>query len=202
MKVAFPTNNEETIAKHIGLCKKIVIYQNGEKIEVVENPILKIAKEENLLIAKAGERHLGTGRILSQSLSKKEIDLFVAAQFYSQGLKQNLEYLGIMPYEIQEKEIEKVLQMLGEKNILVSSKKNDERGKEMNARRGLGVMQGRGAQRGRGMGLGRNERRGQRLNVDLQREETADQRRGLGAKQGRGMQRGRGMGCCRGFGSL
>lgn len=152
MKVAFPTNNEETIAKHIGLCKKIVIYQNGEKVEVVENPILKMAKEENLLSAKAGERHLGTGRIVSQFLSQKDIDIFVGVQFYSQGLKQNLEYLGIMPYETQEKEIQKALHILSEKNIFENSKKNDEKGEEMNARRGLGAMQGRGAQRGRGMG--------------------------------------------------
>jgi len=29
--VAFPTNNEETIAKHIDLCKKIVIYANNDE---------------------------------------------------------------------------------------------------------------------------------------------------------------------------
>jgi len=109
-------------------------------------------------------------------------------------IEGNLEYLGMMPYETQEKEIEKALYIL--------SKKNDKRGEEMNARRGLGAKQGRGAQGGNGMGLGRNERRVQGLNVNLQREETADQRRGLGAKQGKRMQRGRGRGCCRGFGSL
>ena len=106
MRAAFPTNNEETIAKHIGLCKKIVIYENEKKVEVIENPILKMVKEENLPMAKAGERHFGTGRILSKFLSEKSVDMFVVAQFYSQGLKQNLEYLGIVPYETQEKDIE------------------------------------------------------------------------------------------------
>ncbi|MDQ1324999.1 MAG: hypothetical protein QG564_123 [Campylobacterota bacterium] len=155
MRVAFPTNNEETIAKHIGLCKKIVIYENGEKVEVIENPILKMVKEENLPIAKAGERHFGTGRILSQFLSEKDVDMLASVEFYSPGLKQNLERLGIAPYETQERDIKKVLHMLSEKGMFASNNKNDERGEEMYAKKGLSAMQGRGMGRGRGMGLGK-----------------------------------------------
>lgn len=196
MRVAFPTNNEETIAKHIGLCKKIVIYADGEKIEAIENPILKTVKEENLPMAKAGERHFGTGRILSKFLSEKSVDMFVAAQFYSQGLKQNLEYLGIMPYETQEKDIEAVLNILSEKSVFAS---NDQRGDEMYAKRGLGAMQGRGMRRGRGMGL---DRRNENINSNYLRDEETYVKKESGIMQERYARRGRGTGLGRGMGSL
>ncbi|DAB41038.1 MAG TPA: iron-molybdenum cofactor-binding protein [Sulfurovum sp. UBA12169] len=202
MRVAFPTNNEETIAKHIGLCKKIVIYVDGEKIEVIENPILKMVKEENLPIAKEGERHFGTGRMLSKFLSEKGVDMFAAIEFYSRGLKQNLEQLAITPYETQEKDIETVLHMLGEKGMFANNNKNNEKGEEMYAKKGLGAMQGRGVGRGRGMGLGRNERRGEDINTDYPRDKETCIKRGLGAMQGRGTRRGHGMGRGRGAGSL
>ncbi|MCD6654296.1 MAG: NifB/NifX family molybdenum-iron cluster-binding protein [Sulfurovum sp.] len=195
MRAAFPTNNEETIAKHIGLCKKIVIYENEKKVEVIENPILKMVKEENLPMAKAGERHFGTGRILSKFLSEKGVDMFVAAQFYSQGLKQNLEYLGIVPYETQEKDIEAALSILGEKSMFTN---NDERGKEMYTKRGLGAMKGRG----RGIGLGRNEKRSEDINTNYPRDEETYIKRGSDLMQGRCVRRGRGMGFGRSNGSL
>jgi len=199
MRVAFPTNNEETIAKHIGLCKKIVIYANREKVEVIENPILKMVKEENLPIAKEGERHFGTGRILSQFLSEKNIDIFAAVEFFSQGLKQNLEQLAITPYETQEKDIETVLNILSEKSIFAN---NDKRGEELYTKRGLGAMQGRGMRRGYSMGLSRNEKRGEDINTNYLRDEETYVKRGSGLMQGRCVRRGRGMELRRGVGSL
>lgn len=199
MRVAFPTNNEQTIAKHIGLCKKIVIYENEKKVEVIENPILKMVKEENLPIAKAGERHFGTGRILSQFLSEKNIDIFAAVEFYSQGLKQNLEQLAVTPYETQEKDIETVLNILNKKDMFTN---NDERGEEMYTKRGLSALQGRGMRRGRGMGLGRNEKRSEDINTNYLRDEETYVKRGSGLMQGRCAKRGRGMGFGRGIGSL
>lgn len=59
-------------------------------------------------------------------------------------IEENLKHSGMMPYKTQEKEIEKTLHIF--------SKKNDERGEKMNARRGFCAMQRRGGQRGRGMG--------------------------------------------------
>jgi predicted Fe-Mo cluster-binding NifX family protein len=199
MRVAFPTNNEQTIAKHIGLCKKIVIYENEKKVEVIENPILKMVKEENLPIAKAGERHFGTGRILSQFLSEKNIDIFAAVEFYSQGLKQNLEQLAVTPYETQKKDIETVLNILNKKDMFTN---NDERGEEMYTKRGLSALQGRGMRRGRGMGLGRNEKRSEDISTNYLRDEETYVKRGSGLMQGRCAKRGRGMGFGRGIGSL
>lgn len=199
MRVAFPTNNEQTIAKHIGLCKKIVIYENEKKVEVIENPILKMVKEENLPIAKAGERHFGTCRILSQFLSEKNIDIFAAVEFYSQGLKQNLEQLAVTPYETQEKDIETVLNILNKKDMFTN---NDERGEEMYTKRGLSALQGRGMRRGRGMGLGRNEKRSEDISTNYLRDEETYVKRGSGLMQGRCAKRGRGMGFGRGIGSL
>ncbi len=178
MRVAFPTNNEEKIAKHIGLCKKIVIYANGEKVEVVENPIYKMVKEENLPIAKEGERHFGTGRILSQFLSEKNIDIFAAVEFYSSGLKQNLERLAITPYETQDRDIETVLQILSQESLFIDIERGRGRGRGVNRQRRSTMIQGRCEEKSQKMGLGR----GQGMN----------RRRGQG--RGRGMNLGRGAG--------
>jgi len=199
MRVAFPTNNEQTIAKHIGLCKKIVIYENEKRVEVIENPILKMVKQQNLPISKAGERHFGTGRILSQFLSEKNIDIFAAVEFYSQGLKQNLEQLAITAYEAQEKDIETVLNILSKKDMFTN---NDERGEEMYTKRGLSAMQGRGIRKGRGMGLGRNEKRSEDINTNYLRDEESYIKRGSSFMQRRCARGGRGMGFGRGTGSL
>jgi len=46
MRVAFPTNDQKTLAKHIGLCKGFLIIDTdtGEKF-YIENPVLKTIKE-------------------------------------------------------------------------------------------------------------------------------------------------------------
>lgn len=174
MRVAFPTNNEEKIAKHIGLCKKIVIYANGEKVEVVENPIFKMVKQQNLPIAKEGERHFGTGRILSQFLSEKSIDIFAAVEFYSSGLKQNLERLAITPYETHDRDIETVLQILDKESLFIDVQRGCRRGRRVNRQRGSAMIQGRSEEKNQKIGLGR----GQGVN------RRRDQGRGLGRGAG------------------
>jgi len=100
MKVAFVTNNGTTVAKHIGLAKKIVFYQfpEGNLMEVVENPIIKKIKDEDIKLNKEneGNRHLGVGYIISAFLKQNNVDAFVTYEF-GNGVKDNLLVLGIMP---------------------------------------------------------------------------------------------------------
>ena len=47
MRVAFPTNNQKTIANHIGLAKGfLIIDTNTGKKFYIENPVLKKINEE------------------------------------------------------------------------------------------------------------------------------------------------------------
>ncbi len=108
------TANERTVSRHIALAKKIVFYRlpEGEKVETVENPVLRRIREEGIELGKMGEgaRHLGTGRIIPEFLAKKGADIFVAATI-GEGMRQNLLEAGIRPVEASGS-IEEILENL------------------------------------------------------------------------------------------
>ncbi|HHD75034.1 MAG TPA: hypothetical protein ENL00_04365 [Nitratifractor sp.] len=115
MRVAFVTNNGTTIAKHIGLAKKIAIYQfpEGELLEIVENPVMKRIKDEGIQLEKAneGERHLGTGHIIPAFLKEKGVDVFITKDF-GKGVMDNLLAMEITPVVPHSKEISEVVEMI------------------------------------------------------------------------------------------
>ncbi len=173
MRIAFPTNNQKTIANHIGLAKGFLIIDTdtGEKF-YIQNPVLERIQEENINLKNLpeGQRGLGTGRVIPPLLKEAGVDIFVARDF-GEGMIRNLEFEGIQAMETDEKDIEKVLENFEDFTHPV----NYEGGYEM---RGRGFGYGRGLGYGRGRGFGRGF--------------------GHGRGYGRGMGYGRGFG--RGFG--
>jgi len=115
MKVAFATNNGTTVAKHIGLAKKIVFYQfpEGDLIEVFENPVMKKIKDEGIKLDKEshGNRHLGVGHIVPAFLKQNNVDAFVTYAF-GKGVKDHLLALKIMPVVPQSHNIEEIVGMI------------------------------------------------------------------------------------------
>ncbi len=117
MKVAFVTNNGKTVAKHIGLAKQIAFYQfpEGELIEIVENPIIKKIKEENIKLDKdsEGNRHLNVGHKIPTFLKENGVDIFITYRF-GKGVKDNLLELGITPVVPESHNIEEIVQKIKE----------------------------------------------------------------------------------------
>ena len=115
MKVAFMTNNGESVAKHIGLAKHIAFYKlpEGEFIEMIENPIMKKIKDENIKIDKGseGSRHLGVGHIIPAFLKENAVDILVTYEF-GKGVKDNLLELGITPIVPESHNIKEIIETL------------------------------------------------------------------------------------------
>ncbi len=117
MKVAFVTNNGTTIAKHIGLAKKIALYElpEGKLIEVVKNPVMIKIEEEGIKLDKndEGNRHLNVGHIIPAFLKENSVDTFVSYEF-GKGVKDNILALGITPIAIQNSTIEELIKTMQE----------------------------------------------------------------------------------------
>jgi len=163
MKIAFPTNNEKTIASHIGLCKGFLIIdtETGEKF-YIDNPVLKTIKEEHIDLkgTKEGERGLGTGRVIPPLLKEAGVDVFVSNEF-GEGMKFNLEREGIIPYLTDEKNIEDVLNQIKEDDMRRFGRGYGFRREAEEAfERGYGYGRGYGFGRGMGYGRGFGFRRG------------------------------------------
>jgi predicted Fe-Mo cluster-binding NifX family protein len=120
MKVAFVTNNETTIAKHIGLAKKIAFYElpEGKLIEVVKNPIMIKIEEEGIKLDKndEGNRHLHVGHIIPAFLKENGVDIFVSYEF-GKGVKNNILALGITPIAIQDSTIAEIIKSMQENQV-------------------------------------------------------------------------------------
>jgi len=183
MRVAFPTNNQQTIASHIGLAKGFLIVDTdtGEKF-YIENPIMKKIQEEHIDLknTEEGQRGLGTGRVIPPLLAEAGVDMLVSRDF-GEGMIRNLEFEGIRGIQTESKDIEEVLNQIKEDEMKEVTRFNDieryddyEYGRGFG--RGLGYARGFGFRRGPGFGRGMCHGRG----------------------FGRGYARGRGFG--RGFG--
>jgi len=110
MKIAFPTNNQKTIAEHIGLSKGFLIVDTdtNEKI-YLENPVMKEVQEKHIkLNGDCGEHGLGTGRVVPPMLKEEGVEMFVAREF-GEGMLGNLEYVGIKTLVTDEKDIDEFI---------------------------------------------------------------------------------------------
>ena len=178
MKIAFPTNNQKTIATHIGLAKGFLIVdtESGEKF-YIENPVLQIINEEGIDLknTQEGHRGLGTGRVIPPLLAEAGVDILVARDF-GEGMLRNLAIEGIKAIQTDIKDIEEFLKE-GEMREITNEfdYERDFRGY------GRGLGYGRRFGRGFGRGLG--------------------YARGIGYKRfARGCGYGRGLGYGRRFG--
>ncbi|QCT94642.1 iron-molybdenum cofactor-binding protein [Caminibacter mediatlanticus TB-2] len=168
MRVAFPTNNQTRVARHIGLAKGFLIIDTdtNEKF-FIENPVLESL--DNRVSNEEGNRGLGTGRIVPILLKEAGVDVFVANEF-SDSMRLNLQREKIIPFVTDIKDIEEALEYVlknssESKNYTID---NEESIKCFGYRRGFGKGYGfkRGGSFGRrgcgfGMGHGRENRRGE-----------------------------------------
>jgi len=180
MRVAFPTNNQKTIAKHIGLAKGfLVVDTDTNERFYIENPVMKKIQQENINLKDMpeGNRGLGTGRVLPALLKEAGVDVFVADEF-GEGMLRNLQAEGIKPLTTQERDINAVLESIESlKTPTVDEEIYDE-----DVRFGGGYGRGLGRF---GAGFGRGYGRGYGY--------------GRGFGRGRGFNRGFGRGFGRGF---
>ena len=161
MKIAFPTNNQKTIANHIGLAKGFLIVDTntGERF-YIENPVLERIHEEGIELknTREGQRGLGIGRVIPPLLAEAGVDVLVARDF-GEGMVRNLALEGIKAYETENKDIEEVLNNLEEEIREIKFNENEfGYGYGRRFKRGLG--HGRGLGYGRGRGYGRRFKRG------------------------------------------
>lgn len=182
MRVAFSTNNQETIAKHIGLAKGFLIVDtNTDEKSYIENPIIKELKEKHISLKNTNEedRGLNAGRIIPSLLKEAGVDILVSRDFGKEMIK-NLQYYGIRGFETEQKNINEILNQIKEDEMNEVTKFNANENE-------LEYGYGRGYGRGRGLGC-RRESRG------------FGRARGFGARNERRFERGRGFGNRRGFG--
>jgi predicted Fe-Mo cluster-binding NifX family protein len=157
MKVAFPTNNQTTIAQHIGLAKGFLIIDTEmENRFYVENPIIKKIQQENIKFkSEKEERGLGTGTIIPTLLKEYGVELFVSREF-GKKIIENLELEGIKVFIADEKDIDSVLSQLKELPIRQNNTTLNYYG--YGRRRSIG--RGFGIEKRGGIGFGRGRRRG------------------------------------------
>jgi len=161
MRIAFPTNNQKTIAKHIGLAKGFLIIDTntGEKF-YIENPVLQKINEEkiNLKDLPQNNRGLGVGRIVPILLKEAGVDMFIAYEF-GDGMIKNLMLEGIKPAITDLKDIDEVLKNLDNlKEVTLKyeyENLKNSRGYGRGLGYGYGFAEGHRVARGYGYGLGR-----------------------------------------------
>lgn len=112
MKVAFPTNNGEKIARHASLCKSFLIVDTatGDSM-TLSNPL----KDEKIIPHQGeheGEKlHRGTGRIVPQLLAGQGVTHYICLEA-GEGLQSRLRSAGIAVSVVSEKQIGEVLEQL------------------------------------------------------------------------------------------
>ena len=164
MKVAFPTNNQKTIANHIGLAKGFLIVDTnkGERF-YIENPVLQKIHEENISLKnrEEGHRGLGTGRVIPPLLAEAGVNVLVAKDF-GEGMIKNLAIEGINAIQTDIKNIEEFLKEGEMREIELNE---DSFGYDRGFRRGYGrgLGYGRRFARGYGRGFSKDFRYGQRF---------------------------------------
>ncbi len=200
MKVAFPTNKGEKIARHASFCRSFLIVdtKTGER-EMVDNPLKTKVKRADVKRDKSAGRHLGSGRIISVLLADEGVDLYVYLEAEENFLFHLLRE-GMDIYATQEKVIESCLEEIKVKeNEMMNEIQESEfrcfgqgrgmgRGFGRRAGRsfgkGAGMSQGigriKGAGRGFGGGAGMRQRAGRARDFDQDIESNSMFRQGRG----------------------
>ncbi len=113
MKIAIPTNDNNTLAPKIGVARGFLIIDlNNNKKEYLENEtVIKAIKEKKSLKGNCGEKGLGTGQIIPKKLKEKGVDIFIA-KFFGEGMIGNLEYYGIKTITTKKHKIEEIIKDL------------------------------------------------------------------------------------------
>ena len=210
MKVAFPTNKGEKIARHASFCKSFLIVntKTGEK-EMVDNPLKTGIKAVAIERDKSEGRHLGSGRIISVLLADAGVDLYVYLEAEDNFLF-HLQREGMDIYATQEKIIESCLEEIKvkENEMMNEIQENEFRsfGQGRGMSRGFGKDAGMGHGIGRIRGAGRGVAMRQRSGIagdfdqEIGNSSMFGQYRGLGRGIGRGARMDQGIGKARGFG--
>ena len=162
MKIAFPSNNQQTIASHIGLAKGFLIVDTDTNERFyIENPVIQKIQEKhiNLKNTQEGHRSLGTGRIIPPLLAEAGVDILVSRDF-GEGMIRNLEFEGIRAYETEKKDIEEILNQIDKENMREITRLDErnfgrEYGKRTGYGRKFGCNRGKGFKRGMGYGFKR-----------------------------------------------
>ncbi|MEA3373789.1 MAG: NifB/NifX family molybdenum-iron cluster-binding protein [Campylobacterota bacterium] len=154
MKVAFPTNEGEKIARHASFCQSFLIIdtKTGER-EVVDNPLKTEAAATGVEKDKSGGRHLGSGPIISALLADAGVDIYAYLEAEANFLL-HLQREGIDLYETQEKVIETALETVEAKGSEIQKSRFFGLGRGRGMGRGFGRRAGKGRDFGRGFGRG------------------------------------------------
>lgn len=178
MKIAFPTNKGEKIARHSSFCTsfQIIDTQTQEKVSIV-NPVKQMTAAVNTGTDKHTGRHFRTGRIVSAILADAGVDIYVC---YEAGEKfiDRLQRAGIAVYTTQERQIESALNEITVKRAERGSPDVDGR-------------QGFGRRRGQGRGAGEGRRGGQTDGFGRGRGMRQGEGRGMRQNLGRGVRKHR-----------
>jgi len=108
MKVAVPTSDGKNISKHVALSKFFYVYKDGKEVEKIENPLIENLKESPVSLHTHEGRGLGAGRIIPSLLAQKDVRVFLAREI-GEGMRANMQRMGIKCIETQEKNIEQAL---------------------------------------------------------------------------------------------
>jgi predicted Fe-Mo cluster-binding NifX family protein len=156
MKVAFPTNRGEKIAKHSSFCQSFLIVdtQSGARYTVA-NPIRDAAERAE---AKT-ERRMKKGRTVAALLAEAGAEACVCVEAKA-PFAQRLAEQGIALYIAEERQVGRALEALKAEEI--TRLEPEHRGDEA-CRSGYGREGNRHGAGGRGAGQGGNRRRAGRI---------------------------------------
>jgi predicted Fe-Mo cluster-binding NifX family protein len=171
MKVAFPTNKGEKIAKHSSFCTSFLVIDTRTQERVtIANPLRAAGRSVKADAGNPSGRQMGTGRIVSALLAEAGVEFYVCCEA-GEKFTERLQSAGIAVHTTPERQIELALNDIAE----------TER-PHTNGRKGFGKRRGRGA--GREVGNTQAEAQGGGFG----------RRRSMHQGEGRGMRRGLGRG--------
>ncbi|OSS41505.1 hypothetical protein DESAMIL20_1058 [Desulfurella amilsii] len=111
MKLAVPTSDGKNISKHVALSKFFYIYEDSKQVDKIENPLVENLKESSAPLHTHEGRGLGAGRIIPSLIAQKGVEVFLAREI-GDGMRANMQRMGIKCIETQEKNIEQALSVI------------------------------------------------------------------------------------------
>ena len=184
MKIAFPTNRGDKIAKHSSFCRSfLIIDTETQERTTLANPVKQMTEAAQKSSDRENGRRLGTGRIVPALLADAGVNIYVCFEAEEKFIA-HLQQSGIAVYTTQERQIERALQVAVEKSDKTDALHPDRL--EGQGRRGFGRRRGMRQDENRGSGMGQGRRHGRDLGQDGSQNEC--QRRGM--RQGQGRRRG------------
>ncbi len=204
MKIAFPTNRGDKIAKHSSFCRSfLIIDTETQERTMLANPVKQMTEAAQKSSDRENGRRLGTGRIVPALLADVGVNIYVCFEAEEKFIA-HLQQSGITVYTTQERQIESALQVAVEKREETDGLHPDRleghgrrgfgrrRGMRQDENRGSGMGQGRREGRGFGQDAGQNERQGRGMGQGRRHERGLAQGAGQNERQRRGMGQGQG----------